>query len=41
MTSHLWSQLGKDIELERGGDCLGRSVSISENEKIIAIGCLW
>ena len=38
MTLNLWSQLGKDIDGENVGDFSGRSVSISDNGKIIAIG---
>ena len=39
MTSHLLSQLRKDIEGKSGVDFSGRSVNISDHEKIIAIGC--
>ncbi len=38
MTPNLWSQLGKDIDGKSEGDFSGRSVSISDNGKIIAIG---
>ena len=38
MTLNLWSQLGRDIDGESVGDFSGRSVSISDDGKIIAIG---
>ena len=33
-----WTQLGNDIDGDAAGDCLGRSVAISHNGSIIALG---
>tara|TARA_X000001036_G_scaffold183434_1_gene173407 strand:- start:215 stop:2356 length:2142 start_codon:yes stop_codon:yes gene_type:complete len=38
MTSNLWSQVGKDINGESTGDFSGRSIAISDDGQIIAIG---
>ena len=39
--NNIWNQIGKDIDGEASNDLSGRSVSLSSDGQIVAIGAIW